>query len=111
MPVDRTSRLQQIRQRTAQKRKRALFVPGVLSFLLLLSIRVLLHGVHTPGIAVVPGASGSLLLRSGAADYIVVGIIAFTAGVFLTAGCIRLSCKPTTPPEQKAHRQNSSSHS
>lgn len=94
MPADRTSRLQQIRQRTAQKRKRAILAPGLLSVGLIFSISLLLHGVHTPAIAVVSGASGSLLLRSGAADYIVVGIIAFMAGVFLTVGCIRLSCKP-----------------
>ncbi len=94
MPADRTSRLQKIRQRTAQKRKQAILAPGLLAVGLIFSISLLLHGGHAPAIAVVPGASGSLLLRSGAADYIVVGVIAFMAGVFLTVGCIRLSCKP-----------------
>lgn len=93
MPADSVSRLQRIRQRTIQKRKRTIRGLSVLSLGLFTGIGILLSGVRSPGIAVVPDGNGSLLLRSGAADYIVVGIIAFMAGVFLTVGCIRFHRK------------------
>lgn len=105
MPADSASRLQRIRQRTMLKRRRAIRGLSVLSLGLFTGISVLLSGVRSPGIAVVPDGNGSLLLRSGAADYIVVGIIAFMAGVFLTVGCIRFHRKRLSLPRQNKGAQ------
>lgn len=111
MPSDRASRLQRIRQRTIQKRKRTIRGLSALSLGLFAGIGILLSGVRSPGIAVVPDGNGSLLLRSGAADYIVVGIIAFMAGVFLTVGCIRFRRKRPPCPEQDKDAQTEESSS
>lgn len=107
MSVDSASRLQRIRQRTMQKRRRAIRGLSALSLGLFTGIGILLSGVRSPGIAVVPDGNGSLLLRSGAEGYIVVGIIAFMAGVFLTVGCIRFHRKrpSCTKPEKDAQRE------
>lgn len=105
MPADSASRLQRIRQRTIQKRRRAIRELSALSFGLFTGICILLSGVRSPGIAVVPDGNGSLLFRSGAADYIVVGIIAFMVGVFLTVACIRFHRKRLSCPGQKQGAQ------
>lgn len=99
MPAGGKTRLQRIQKRTAQKRKRVIHLLGIVSLGLFTSIGALLSGIRSPGIAVVPGGSGSLLLRSDTAEYIVVGIIAFMAGVFLTILCIRLHRRPPSSSE------------
>lgn len=111
MSADRMSRLQRIRERTIQKQRRVIRGLSALSLGLFSGISILLSGVRSPGIAVVPGGSSSLLLRSGAASYIVVGIIAFMAGVFLTIGCIRLHRKRSACSMQEKGSQAESTPS
>lgn len=105
MPADSASRLRRICQRTMLKRRRAIRELSALSFGLFTGICILLSDVRSPGIAVVPGGNGSLLFRSDAVDYIVVGIIAFMIGVFLTVACIRFHRKRLSCPEQNQGAQ------
>ena len=51
-----------------------------------------------PGIPTVNDGYGSVLLRNGADVYVIIGMIAFVAGVIFTVICIRFR-------DRKAHKQ------
>lgn len=59
---------------------------------------ILLQMAHVSGIPTVNDGYGSVLLRNGADVYVIIGIIAFVAGVIFTVICIRLR-------DRKAHKQ------
>ena len=88
------TRMQEIRCRTRQYRKRyetrLLSCLTLCSLFLLAGIGVLFSSVQTPGIVSVAEGYGGVLLRSGAGAYVVIGIAAFVVGVSVTVLCIRL---------------------
>lgn len=49
---------------------------------------VLLRETHSSGIPMVSAGYGSVLLRNGADRYVIIGMVAFTAGVLFTMCCI-----------------------
>lgn len=59
---------------------------------------ILLQMAHVSGIPTVNDGYGSVLLRNGADVYVIIGIIAFVAGVIFTVICIRFR-------DRKAHKQ------
>ena len=59
---------------------------------------LLLQMAHVSGIPTVNDGYGSVLLRNGADVYVIIGIIAFVAGVIFTVICIRFR-------DRKAHKQ------
>lgn len=59
---------------------------------------ILLQMAHVFGIPTVNDGYGSVLLRNGADVYVIIGIIAFVAGVIFTVICIRFR-------DRKAHKQ------
>lgn len=93
------TRMQEIRCRTRQYRKRyetrLLSCLTLCSLFLLAGIGVLFRSVQTPGIVSVAEGYGGVLLRSGAGAYVVIGIAAFAIGVSVTVLCIRLKNKST----------------
>ena len=93
------TRMREIRCRTRQYRKRyearLLSCLTVCSLFLLAGIGVLFRHVQAPGIVSVAEGYGTVLLRSGAGAYVIVGIAAFAVGVALTVFCIRLKNKST----------------
>ena len=93
------TRMQEIRCRTRQYRKRyetrLLSCLTVCSLFLLTGIGVLFGSIQTPGIASVAEGYGGVLLRDGAGAYVVIGIAAFVIGVSVTVLCIRLKNKST----------------
>ena len=93
------TRIQEIRCRTRQYRKRyetrLLSCLTLCSLFLLAGIGVLFRSVQTPGIVSVAEGYGGVLLRSGAGAYVVIGIAAFAIGVSVTVLCIRLKNKST----------------
>lgn len=95
---DRTKiRMREIRRRIRYRRHkyemRLLSCLGVLVLFLLTGIGTLLTEVQTAGLAQVGSAYSSILLRQGAADYIVIGTAAFVFGVAVTVIFIRLRRK------------------
>ncbi|MCI7740335.1 MAG: hypothetical protein SO267_07515 [Lachnospiraceae bacterium] len=90
-------RVWEIRNRTRRYRKR--YEARMLSclvmccLLLFTAIGVLFRSVQTPVAAVVADGYSTVLLRDGAGAYVVIGIVAFAAGVALTVICIRLKKK------------------
>ena len=88
------ARLREIRSRTKQYRKkyenRLLTCLAMCNLILFAGIGVLFRSVQGPGTVAVADASGTVLLRDGAGVYVVIGIVAFVAGVALTVICIRL---------------------
>lgn len=74
-----------------QQRYRRRLCSGLsaMSMALLVGISLLLKNVPMLGIAEVPEAYGSVLLRNEVSAYIVVGIGAFAAGAALTILCIQ----------------------
>ena len=88
------TRMQEIRCRTRQYRKRyetrLLSCLTLCSLFLLAGIGVLFRSVQTPGVAAVADGYGAVLLRDGAVTYVVIGIAAFVVGVSVTVLCIRL---------------------
>lgn len=86
-------RMQEIRRRTRRLRRRferrAQAWLTACSLILLTGIGALLRRVQAPGISTVTQGYGSVLLRSDAGLYVVVGVIAFSAGVALIVLCIR----------------------
>ena len=93
------TRMQEIRCRTRQYRKRyetrLLSCLTLCSLFLLAGIGVLFRSVQTPGIVSVAEGYGGVLLRSGAGAYVVIGIAAFAIGVSVTVLCIQLKNKST----------------
>ena len=94
------TRMQEIRCRTRQYRKRyetrLLSCLTLCSLFLLAGIGVLFRSVQkTPGVAAVAEGYGAVLLRSGAGAYVVIGIAAFVIGVTVTVLCIRLKNRST----------------
>ena len=93
------TRMQEIRCRTRQYRKRyetrLLSCLTLCSLFLLAGIGVLFRGIQTPGVAAVADGYGGVLLRDGAGAYVVIGIAAFVIGVSVTVLCIRLKNKST----------------
>lgn len=87
------SRIQEIYRRTKQYRqrleRRVLSMLTACTLLLLTGIGQLLQQVQTPGISTVANAYGAVLLRNDVGAYIVLGIVAFAAGVAFTVICIR----------------------
>lgn len=63
---------------------------GAFGILLLAGVVGLLGQVREAGVADVTGGYGSVLLRQGASSYVMVGIIAFVAGIALTLVCYRV---------------------
>lgn len=59
---------------------------------------ILLQMAYVSGIPTVNDGYGSVLLRNGADVYVIIGMIAFVAGVIFTMICIRLR-------DRKAHKQ------
>lgn len=51
---------------------------------------ILLRETHSSGIPMVSAGYGSVLLRNGADRYVIIGMVAFIAGVFFTMCCIRI---------------------
>ena len=92
-------RVREIRSRTRHYRKR--YETRLLSFLtvcrllLLAGIGILFRNLHKPGIVDVAEGYGTVLLRSGAGAYVVIGLFAFVIGVALTILCIQLKNKST----------------
>lgn len=90
-------RMQKIHCRTAiqrhKKEKRIISYLSVSCFLLMIGIGGLLQQMHVPGVAMVEGGFGSVLLRNGAEAYVLIGIIAFVLGVGITVLCIRFKNK------------------
>ena len=88
------TRLREIRRRTRQYRKecetRLLTCLMMCNLFLFAGIGVLFRSVQKPGTVSVADAYGTVLLRDGAGGYVVIGIVAFVAGVALTVACIRL---------------------
>lgn len=91
------ARLREIRSRTKQYRKkyenRLLTCLAMCNLILFAGIGVLFRSVQGPGTVAVADAYGTVLLRDGAGAYVVIGIVAFMAGVALTVICIRLKKK------------------
>ena len=91
------ARLREIRSRTKQYRKkyenRLLTCLAMCNLILFAGIGVLFRSVQGPGTVAVADAYGTVLLRDGAGVYVVIGIVAFVAGVALTVICIRLKKK------------------
>ena len=91
------ARLREIRSRTKQYRKkyenRLLTCLAMCNLILFAGIGVLFRSVQGPGTVAVADAYGTVLLRDGAGGYVVIGIVAFVAGVALTVICIRLKKK------------------
>lgn len=87
------SRMQEIRRRTQCLRRRyarrARAWLTACSLMLLGGMGALLRHAQAPGISTVTRGYGSVLLRSDAGLYVVVGVIAFSAGAALTVLCIR----------------------
>lgn len=69
--------------------KHILFGLTMMNLFLLTGIGVLLRSLQMPGISMVVGGYGTVLLREGASSYIVVGIVAFVTGIVFTVICIR----------------------
>lgn len=91
---DRTeSRVNEIRRRTRKKRlqheNRVLSVLALVNVFFAVNLCAICGVVKEPGISVVAGSSGSVLLRSGTSAYVVTAIAAFCLGVIVTAICIR----------------------
>ena len=88
------TRMQEIRCRTRQYRKRyetrLLSCLTLCSLFLLAGIGVLFRSVQTPGIVSIAEGYGAVLLRDGAGAYVVIGIAAFVVGASVTVLCIRL---------------------
>ena len=88
------TRLREIRGRTRQYRKkyenRLIFCLTMCNLFLFAGIGVLFRRVQGPGTVAVADAYGTVLLRDGVGAYVVIGIVAFVAGVALTVICIRL---------------------
>ena len=59
---------------------------------------ILLQMAHVSGIPAVNDGYGSVLLRNGADVYVIIGMIAFVAGVIFTVICIRFR-------DRQAHKQ------
>ena len=101
-------RMQAIRTRTRQCRARyegrQFFCLTACSLLLLTGIWLLLRSTQSPGIALVAGSYGAVLLRDGAGAYVVLGLLAFAAGVAATVLCIRLKVRVTKHMTQEANR-------
>ena len=93
------TRMREIRSRTRQYRKRyearLISCLTMCSLFLLAGIGVLFSSVQAPGAAAVTKGYGGVLLRSGAGEYVVIGLIAFVIGVAVTVLCIRLKRKST----------------
>ena len=91
------ARLREIRSRTKQYRKkyenRLLTCLAMCNLILFAGIGVLFRSVQGPGTVAVADAYGTVLLRDGVGAYVVIGIVAFVAGVALTVICIRLKKK------------------
>ena len=91
------ARLREKRSRTKQYRKkyenRLLTCLAMCNLILFAGIGVLFRSVQGPGTVAVADAYGTVLLRDGAGVYVVIGIVAFVAGVALTVICIRLKKK------------------
>ena len=91
------ARLREIRSRTKQYRKkyenRLLTCLAMCNLILFAGIGVLFRSVQGPGTVAVADAYGTVLLRDVAGVYVVIGIVAFVAGVALTVICIRLKKK------------------
>lgn len=90
-------RMQAIRRRTVQKRRRldrrAFACLSVFSLCLIAGIAALLGRVQSAGLPSVTAGYSAVLLRNGAGLYILVGLTAFAAGAALTLICIRLQNK------------------
>ena len=88
------SRAQEIKRRARKYRRkrenRSLGALALLAVVLITGITAILAG-SGGGMASADGGYGSLVLRSGAGLYVVVGVTAFTAGMALTLVCVRLS--------------------
>lgn len=87
--TDRTEmRVQRICQRAKlirrESEKRALSFSGITSVCLLVAIGGMLGIMHKPSEVCVEGAYSSVLLHSDVGAYIVIGLIAFVAGVTVT---------------------------
>lgn len=106
------SRVQEIRRRTRQYRRRregrVLFALRVCSLLLFVGIGILLRQVQSGGLPTVTDSYGSVLLRGGASAYIVVGIAAFAVGVTVTMICIRCKKKHTIRIEAAEDKEEES---
>lgn len=88
------SRAKEIKRRARKYRRkrenRSLVTLASLAVILMTGIIALI--AETGGGTVsTDGGYGSLVLRSGAGLYVVVGVAAFTAGMALTLVCVRLS--------------------
>ena len=102
------NRVRAIRRRTRQYRARCearqLSCLTACSLLLLSGIGLLLHSVQLPGVAVVADGYGAVLLRDGAGAYVVIGVIAFAAGVAATVLCVRLKKQADRPMQDEDNR-------
>lgn len=92
-------RVQEIHRRTRRYRQRyenrSLSSLTAFSLFLLAGICALLQRTQAGGVSAVTEGYGSVLLREGAGEYIVVGIAAFVVGVAVTILCIRYRKKPS----------------
>ena len=55
--------------------------------------------------AVVADGYGAVLLRDGAGAYVVIGVIAFAAGVAATVLCVRLKKQADRPMQDEDNRE------
>ncbi|MEG1176789.1 MAG: hypothetical protein RSD27_08540 [Ruthenibacterium sp.] len=55
---------------------------------------------------IVTGAYGAVLLHSGASVYVLVGLLAFIAGVMITALCMKMRQKNSRDAAEKNHEEN-----
>lgn len=73
--------------------KRIIFCLTVLSVGLTVCIGILFQKMHLSGTPTVAESYGSVLLREGADLYVIIGFVAFVAGVIFTIICIRIHNK------------------
>lgn len=102
-------RVQEINRRVKIKqhryRRRLYSRLSAMSMMILAGISLLLQNVQTLGIAEVPEAYGSVLLRNEVSAYIVVGIGAFAAGAALTIICIQYHKKQREKDERTERKE------
>lgn len=102
------NRVREIHIRTRQYRARyearQLSCLTAYSLLLLTGIVLLMRSVQSPGVAAVADGYGAVLLRDGAGAYIVIGLLAFAAGVAATVLCIRLKNRAAKHEDDEENR-------
>ena len=87
---DRVLRIEErLRERKQRRRRHVNAWLGIVCVLCICCVSWILCTEQTPGVSMVHGGYGTVLLRDGAGAYVVVGIAAFALGVSITLLCIR----------------------